>query len=184
MMMKRETATLLVVDVQEKLLPAILDAQALLARVGWLIDAAVATALPVVFSEQYPKGLGGTVPELKERAPEAGIVDKVHFSCMAEHCLPASLMARPQVIVCGMESHVCVLQTVMQLLDAGKEVFVVVDAIGSRAALDHDTAIARMTQAGAVPVTREMVLFEMLEKAGTESFKAASKRFLQGAQPR
>ncbi len=183
MLMQCELATLLVVDIQDKLLPAIPDSAALLKRAAWLIGSAVDTGLPVVFSEQYPRGLGGTNAGLLALAPMAPVVEKMHFSCVAAQCLPEELSSKPQVIVCGMESHVCVMQTVLQLLDTGKTVFVVADVLGSRRQQDHDMALARMQAAGAVIVTREMVLFEMLGKAGTEHFKTLSKRYLQGEQP-
>ncbi len=183
MLMNRARATLLVVDVQEKLLPAIDGAEALAARLAWLVEAANDCDLPVVFSEQYPQGLGPTIAALKALAPAAQTVEKLHFSCTAAACLPAGLLARKQVIVCGMETHVCVLQTVLGLLQLGKQVFVVADAVGSRSAADRELALSRMQGAGAVLVSREMVLFEMLEKAGGEHFKAMSRKYLQGARP-
>jgi len=183
MLMQREHATLLVVDVQEKLAPAVHDADGLLARLQWLVGAVRDTGVPVVFSEQYPKGLGHTVPALRDVAPNARTVEKQHFSCVAGDCLPDSLMQRDQVIVCGMETHVCVLQTVIDLLDEDKEVYVVSDAVSSRREADHQAGLARMRDAGAQLVTREMVLFELLHQAGTDEFKAASKRYLVGEQP-
>jgi hypothetical protein len=102
-------------------------------------------------------------------------VEKLHFSCVAADCLPDSLLARKQVIVCGMETHVCVLQTVLQLLAQGKQVFVVADAVASRRDSDKQLGLQRMQAAGAVLVSREMVLFEMLGVAGSELFKAMSK---------
>ncbi|CUA81582.1 MULTISPECIES: hydrolase [Gulbenkiania] len=183
MLMDREQATLLVVDIQEKLLPAVEDAAGLMARTRWLLGVAQATGLPVVFSEQYPQGLGPTMAVLLEAAPHATVVEKKHFSCLAADCLPEMLLERDQVIVCGMEAHVCVLQTVLELLAVGKAVFVVEDAISSRRGSDRLAAIARMRAAGAVIVTREMVLFEMLRTAGTPQFKLLSQQFLLGEQP-
>ena len=162
MLIDKDDATLLVVDVQQKLLPAVLDPQGMLARCRWLVSAAHDVGLPVVFSEQYPHGLGHTAPELLAAAPAALVVEKLHFSCVAAECLPESLLARNQVVVCGMETHVCVLQTVLELLALGKQVFVV---------------------AGAVLVTREMVLFEALRVSGSDVFRAMSKRYLVGEQP-
>ena len=106
-------ATLLVVDIQEKLIGAMSDPEGTRARARWLLAATAELALPTVISEQYPKGLGHTLAELLAAAPAAEVVEKSHFSCVAAECLPASLMAREQVIVCGMETHVCVLQTVL-----------------------------------------------------------------------
>ncbi|SME98082.1 hydrolase [Pseudogulbenkiania subflava] len=183
MLMQRDKATLLVVDIQQKLVPAVIDPGGVVARVRWLLGVAHDTGLPVVFSEQYPQGLGHTVPELLAAAPDAPVVAKRHFSCVAGNCLPEELLARPQVIVCGMETHVCVLQTVLELLAAGKQVFVVADAVTSRSARDLELGLQRMRDAGAVLVSREMVLFEMLREAGSELFRNLSKRYLQGTQP-
>lgn len=183
MLIDKERATLLVVDIQEKLLPAVLDAEGMLARCRWLIAAAHDVGLPVVFSEQYPQGLGHTAPALLAAAPGAAVVSKLHFSCVASQCLPPDLLQRPQVVVCGMETHVCVLQTVLELLAHGKQVFVVADAVSSRSQIDRDVGLQRMRDAGAVLVTREMVLFEALQVSGTELFRQMSKRYLVGTQP-
>lgn len=183
MLINKDNATLLVVDVQAKLLPAVLDATGMVARCRWLIAAAADVGLPVVFSEQYPQGLGHTVAGLLAAAPSAPVVEKLHFSCVAANCLPPSLLEREQVVVCGMETHVCVLQTVMGLLDLGKQVFVVVDAVSSRSELDREYGLQRMRDAGAQLVTREMVLFEALHVSGSELFRAMSKRYLVGEQP-
>ncbi|MBV8047334.1 MAG: hydrolase [Paludibacterium sp.] len=183
MLIEQKQAVLLVIDVQEKLLPAIHEADRLHRRLAWLLGASRDLGLPVVFSEQYPRGLGHTMASLRSLAPDAPVVEKVHFSCVAAGCLPKSAMTRQQFVLCGMESHVCVLQTALDLLSLGKAVFVVADAIGSRHALDHQLALERLRTAGAHIVTREMVLFELLRQAGTERFKAASKAWLQGDQP-
>ncbi|MFO1233935.1 MAG: hydrolase [Rivihabitans pingtungensis] len=178
MLMQRDDATLLVVDIQDKLLPAVLDPQGLVERAGWLISAANDLGLPVVLSEQYPSGLGHTVEALRQLCPDAPTVEKKHFSCVAEHCLPDSLLARRQVILIGMEAHVCVLQTALELKAAGKEVFVVTDCISSRAQSDLDTALLRYQQAGVWLVSREMVLFEMLRSSGHPQFRQISQQYL------
>ncbi|WP_440027483.1 hydrolase [Chromobacterium amazonense] len=183
MLMQKQNAGLLVVDIQDKLLPAVHDADGLLARSRWLIAVARDHGLPIVFSEQYPRGLGGTLAALREAAPQAQVVDKLHFSCVAAECLPPALTEKQQIIVCGMEAHVCVLQTVLQLLAIGKQVFVVADAVSSRKPSDIELAVGRMRAAGAVIVSREMVLFELLEKSGSEHFKQMSQRYLVGEQP-
>jgi nicotinamidase-related amidase len=183
MLIKKQNALLLVIDVQEKLLPAIANAEPLAARLRWLVGACHDLTLPIVFSEQYPRGLGHTIEPLRQQAPDAPTVEKLHFSCVRAGCLPAGLMARTQFVLCGMESHVCVLQTALELRELGKEVFVVADAIGSRQHSDHQYALGRMLAAGVEIVSREMVLFELLEEAGTEQFRMASKRYLQGEQP-
>ena len=176
-------ATLLVVDIQEKLIGSMSDPDGMLARTRWLLAACTDLALPMVISEQYPKGLGPTVAALTAVAPQAEVVEKLHFSCVAGECLPASLLARQQVIVCGMETHVCVLQTVMDLLALGKTVFVVEDACDSRRAENKQLGLARMRHAGAQIVTREMVLFEVLGSSAHPAFRHISKTYLIGEQP-
>ena len=178
MLMNVNEAALLVVDIQEKLVPALFNREVLPARAEWLIGAAVDLGLPIVFTEQYPKGLGPTLPSLLAKAPQAPVAAKVAFSCVAGQCLPESVMGRSQFIVMGVETHVCVLQTVFELLALGKRVFVVTDVTGSRREQDHAVALKRMRDGGAVRVTREMVVFEMLRQAGTDLFKRISKGYL------
>ncbi|WP_137939016.1 hydrolase [Chitinivorax sp. B] len=185
MLIDASRSWLLVVDVQEKLVPAVHQAAQFIEDCAWLIELAGLVGVPVVFSEQYPKGLGHTLERLTTQAPTAPVVDKVHFSCVAGECLPTELMSRrKQVIVTGMEAHVCVLQTVLELLVEGKQVFVVGDVVSSRNPNDTQLALTRMQQAGAVVVSKEMVLFEWLRQAGTPQFKEASMRFLQPPQQR
>lgn len=183
MLIDATQATLLVIDVQEKLIGAVTDPAGTVARTRWLLAATGELGLPVVFSEQYPKGLGSTLAALKEAARNAEVVEKLHFSCVAANCLPASLLARDQVIVCGMETHICVLQTVLHLCEAGKQVFVVEDACDCRSPLSQAAGVQRMRDAGAQIVTREMVLFELLGSAGHEQFRHINKTYLVGEQP-
>lgn len=183
MLIKKEDTSLLVIDVQEKLHPAIADANGLEKRLAWLISVCRDMSLPIAISEQYPKGLGPTLPSLMQRLDQPTVVEKLHFSCVAGHCLPPSQLLLSQFILCGMETHVCVLQTAMDLLALGKQVFVVADACGSRNPTDHQLGLERMRTAGIQIVSREMVLFELLHQSGTEQFKTASKQYLQGVQP-
>jgi len=183
MLLQSDQAALLVIDVQEKLLPAIPDRLSILKNLTWLIGVSRDCGLPITFSEQYPRGLGRTIEALIELAPNASLFEKLHFSCMGGEGLPETLMQKTQIVVCGLETHVCVLQTVHDLINAGKQVFVVAEALGSRHQQDHQLGIERMQQAGATIVSREMVLFELLKQAGTAQFKAMSQRYLQGEQP-
>lgn len=178
MLIDKNQATLIVVDVQEKLIPAIFDAQTVVKSIKTLISASVAMELPVVFTEQYPKGIGGTLKSLRAAAPNAPVFDKMHFSCVAGHCLPSEVLAREQVILCGIEAHVCVLQTALELRELGKTVWVVADAIGSRSPRDYQIALTRYQQEGVRLVSREMVLFEGLRVSGTDIFRHMSKTFL------
>ena len=178
MLMKADDAYLLVVDVQEKLTPLIHNHEMLLNNCRWLMTYANEMAIPIVVSEQYPKGLGRTVPQLAELAPQATVLEKMHFSCAADkQCLKQlNSLGKSQVIIVGIEAHVCVLQTAMQLAEANHDVFVVTDAVSSRHVHDIDIAFKRMQHSGIHLVTREMVFFECLHKAGTEQFKSMSRR--------
>lgn len=180
MLIDPRQATLLVVDIQERLIGAMSDPEGTRARARGLLAATAELELPTVISEQYPKGLGPTLAELKAAATGAEIVEKLHFSCVAAECLPASLLAREQVIVCGMETHVCVLQTVLGLLGLGKQVFVVEDVCDSRTPANKAAGLARMRDAGAQIVTREIVLFELLGSASHPLFRHISKTYIVG----
>jgi nicotinamidase-related amidase len=166
---------LLVIDVQEKLVPFIPDAQQLIRNIGFMIDAARILAVPVLATEQYPKGLGATVPELKSRLAE--IPDKTAFSS----CAAAQIMdtlhrdARVKVVLAGMETHVCVLQTALDLLADGLRVYIAADAVSSRYRVDHDYALRRMEQAGVVLVTGETAVFEWTGGSSRPEFKDISK---------
>ncbi|WP_331831759.1 isochorismatase family protein [Pseudomonas sp. LH21] len=183
MLIDPRKATLLVVDIQEKLIAAMSDPEGTAARARWLLAATAELKLPTVISEQYPKGLGHTLAALKAAAPAAEIVEKLHFSCVAAECLPSSLLDREQVIVCGMETHVCVLQTVLGLRALGKQVYVVEDACDSRTLQSKAAGLTRMRDAGAQVVTREMVLFELLGSSSHPQFRQISKTYLVGEQP-
>lgn len=177
MLMKAKKSCLLIIDVQTKLSPAITGREQLLTRTKQLIEAASILDIPIIFTEQYPKGLGHTEPELMDMVREETVVEKVTFSCMGDKNFKKVLAAtkRKQVIVTGMETHVCVLQTVMQLLAADYTPFVVADAVSSRDLDDYRAGLVRMRDAGAISVTTEMVLFEWMERAGTDEFKQISK---------
>jgi nicotinamidase-related amidase len=172
-------AVLVVIDVQEKLCAA-MDSNVLaqLTRnAGILLESAKELAIPVIFTEQYVKGLGPTLVELKQRAPAAPCHEKLTFSCCGNEAFVKQMKdsGRTQIIVTGMETHVCVLQTVIDLLDAGFNVHVVKDAVMSRSNDNWKTAIEAMVLAGAVPTCTEAVVFQLLKIAGTESFKKLSK---------
>jgi nicotinamidase-related amidase len=173
-------STLLVVDLQTRMVPALADHDTLIFNATWLIRAAQKLGVPVAAVEQYPQGLGPLVPAVRELLPAASIAAKNHFSCVAARCLyglPGS--ERAQMVVLGAETHVCVLQSALGLLAEGKEVFVVADATASRRALDRDVALARMRDEGVRIVTREMVVFEWLREAGTPLFREINKEFLR-----
>lgn len=168
-----ERTAVLVVDVQEKLHPHMFNAGQVEQQVGRLLDGAAVLELPVLVTEQYRKGLGETIASLKPRLGDAICCEeKLLFSACVEP-IRAELdrLATRQVIVCGIEAHVCVLQTTLELLELGYVTGVAVDAIGCRHEYDLQPAVQRMTQAGAAPVTVESVLLEMVREAGTARFK-------------
>ena len=180
MLIDAKRSVLLVVDLQEKMLPAIADCETLLANATWLIRAARRIGVPIAAVEQYPQGLGPLVPKVRELIGAGAIAAKNHFSCVAAGCLSRLPgCERAQIVVIGAEAHVCVLQSVLDLRALGKEVFVVADAVGSRKPADKELALARMRDHGIHIVSREMVAFEWLRQAGTDTFREISREFLR-----
>jgi nicotinamidase-related amidase len=169
-LLDRTTSALLVVDFQSKLMPAIEDGEAVLANAQRLIDAAELFGVPILFTEQNSRGLGGTVPGLA--AKRAGLAHKMTFdACRAPRFLEA-MPDRHDVVVCGCEAHVCVLQTALGLLKAGRGIYLVRDAVGSRRSESKETAIRRIERNGGEIVTTEMVLFEWLQTAEDDRLRA------------
>jgi len=180
MLMKADESALLVVDMQGKLLTLVHDWQRTLDNVMWLTEVAQKIGVPVMVSEQYPKGLGKTQPDLAALFAPGSVAEKNHFSCVAANCLPGLPGSeRRQVVVCGIESHVCVMQTALDLRWTGKEVFVVADAVSSRNPDDRHFALERMRSHGIEIVTREMACFEWLHQAGTPLFREISRNYLR-----
>ncbi|HVE69267.1 MAG TPA: isochorismatase family protein [Solirubrobacteraceae bacterium] len=165
----RARTALVVVDVQEAFRPAVGEFDAVAANAAVLVQAARALELPVVVTEQYPRGLGETVPEVAEHLDGVARVEKTVFS--AARADGFSLDGRDQALVCGIEAHVCVQQTAQDLLDAGVEVHVAADAVTSRTALNRRLGLEKMEASGAVVTSTEMALFELVERAGTPEFK-------------
>jgi len=172
----REHAGLLLIDVQEMLLPAMWESERVARQTVLLVRGLQALGLPVVVTEQYRKGLGPTVSRVAEAVQGFAPFEKLTFSGWTpevQSALDASGVR--DVMLCGIETHVCVTQTALDLLDAGKRVFVVVDACSSRTPENWRIGQERMKAAGAVTVSVEMVLFELLGRAGTPEFKAILK---------
>ena len=181
MLINAKTSQVLLIDIQSKLAPAIADNAAVSQAAAWVLQVARLCEVPVLATEQYPKGLGHILPALQELIPAAAIFEKIHFSALREAVIADAIAAntRPQVIVLGTETHVCVLQSVLDLIKAGYQVFVVSEAVGSRTAENKQLALNRMQQAGAVIISQEMLAFEWLEKAGTELFRQISKGWIR-----
>jgi nicotinamidase-related amidase len=173
LLLDRRKTCLVVVDIQERLLAVITCKEAMLQNTIRLIKGAAILGLPVLITEQYPKGLGKTVQDILDALAPVPPFEKLTFSaCGSDHFL-ASLKSqkRAQIVLCGIEAHVCVLQTCLELISEGFYVFVAADAIASRAPENQLLALDRMRSAGAAIISTEMALFEMLEQAGTPEFK-------------
>lgn len=181
MLLQRERSQILMVDVQERLLPAMAQAAQVAANGARLLEGARLLAVPVLISEQYPQGLGRTVPELAQMAPANAVYEKLEFSCYANAALRAALSGgdwskdERQTILFGIEAHVCVLQTALEMAEARCDVTVVADAISSRSEQSKAVAMQRLQAAGVRLATTEMVLFEWLRQAGSPEFKAVSR---------
>ncbi len=174
-----DQCALVVVDPQVKLMAAMPRQADTLAGIGRLMSAARILGMPVLLTLQYPKRLGEICPELAEAARDVPRWEKLAFSCCGNEEFVRAIreLRRSRVIVCGVESHVCVLQTVVDLMAMDRFVYVCVDAMCSRRDVDHEVAVERMRDCGAVITTVESAVFEMLREAGTESFKACLPLF-------
>jgi nicotinamidase-related amidase len=180
MLIDAARSTLLVVDLQVKMVPAVGDPDTVVANTVWLMRAAQKIGVPVAAVEHYPKGLGPLVPGVRDLLPAEAIGSKTDFSSVAAQVL-ATLPGsdRQQYVIAGMETHVCVLQTALDLVGDGKDVFVVADAVSSRRAFDRDVALARMRDEGVRVVTREMVVFEWLADSRGPLFREVYQEFLR-----
>jgi nicotinamidase-related amidase len=174
-MLDPNNALLLVVDLQEKLMPHIHEHERVAARTVVMIEAAKILGLPVILSEQYRRGLGDTIPAVRAALGDAATgLEKTSFGCLGDAGQRAAIEAtgRKQLILVGIEAHVCILQTALAALSSGYTVFLAEDALGSRRAGDRETALKRLRRAGAIPATVEMLIMEALGIAGGEKFKA------------
>jgi nicotinamidase-related amidase len=169
-----DNAVLLIIDIQEKFVPVVHESQHLIERTWVMIEAARLLNIPILVSEQYPKGLGHTVKRLKEALPEeAQVLEKSAFGCLGDIVIKDKLTdtGRKQVLVCGLEAHVCVNQTVHQLLDNGFEPHLIEDALASRDIKNKAIGLRKMEASGAVPSCTEMALFELMGHAKHPHFR-------------
>lgn len=180
MLLTKDQSLVLLVDVQEKLTPLVLNPELLIKRCEWLLKLAHKLDVPIFISEQYVKGLGSTLNSLSVYRNSKLQIDKLSFSCYQHPSFKSLLNSthKNQLILVGIEAHVCVLQSALDLKYSGYEVFVVVDAISSRHEIDLKYALQRMQQAGIHLITSEMIFFEWLRNAGSAEFKTLSKEFL------
>lgn len=165
----KEDSLILIIDVQEKLVNMLEDPSVREHAIK-ISKAAEILSIPVVITEQYPKGLGSTIEEIKNSLSNAEYIEKTNFSALKDEEIKQFLSLK-QVIIFGIETHICVLQTAMDLLNEGYEVFVVQNACGSRDEANKQAALRRLIHAGAQIVTTEMVLFELLESSKHPNFK-------------
>lgn len=175
--MQREKSALLIIDIQEKILNVMQTPETLIANTSKLIRGFKILGIPIFYTEQYAKGLGSTVQVLKEELNGIEAIHKMSFSCAGADDFFNQLKEKKisQVVVCGIESHVCVQQTVLDLLANGFQVDVAADAVSSRKEIDYNIALERMNHHGAEITTTESILFELLNVCGTDEFKSISK---------
>ncbi len=177
MLLDAKKSSLLIIDIQERLLPVVAEKERVLAQAKILLQAATELGIPVTVSEQYPKGLGHTAPELADKltSNQAKVFEKTSFSCWRDvafrrHFISLHEAGRPLVIVCGLEAHICAFQTCSDMVHAGFGVFAVADAMSSRAPASSELAFQRMRHDGVEVVNTEMAVFELLAQAGTPAF--------------
>ena len=181
MLLQADHSCLLLVDVQQRLMPAVQHGTQVVEHATWLVRLARTMDVPVRVTEQYPQGLGSTVESLRELVGDDEVLTKVHFCANQSDGVRNALAAtgRRQLVVAGAEAHVCVLQTVLGLLAEGYTVFVVADAISSRNPRDAELARQRLRDAGATLVSPEMVAFEWLERADNDTFRRIHRDFIR-----
>lgn len=174
--LKSQESVLMVIDIQERLVPVMERCDQVIRNAQILISAAQRLDIPVIVTEQYPKGLGKTVKELSDMLGAFQAFEKLSFSAYTpDVAAELARLGRKKVIVCGMETHVCVFQTVRELLRDGYQAFVVKDAVCSRAQDNHQNGLDLMEKMGAVITNTETVLFDLLKTAGTPEFKELSR---------
>ncbi|MFO8046883.1 MAG: isochorismatase family protein [Halomonas sp.] len=186
MRLTREESLLLIVDLQAGLLPVIEHGEQAVTEAAWLGGLAGSIDVPVWVTEQYPDGLGGSEPRLLDALPGHRLWQKLTFDACDNPEFAAALAesGKRQVVLCGTEAHICVMQTGLGLLAAGLEVYWLVEACASRRSAEARLAKERMVQAGAVPVSADMVAYEWLHRCDNERFKQAHRRFLKGRSAR
>ena len=175
--LSRERALFLVIDFQQKLLAAIKESESLLQNCVKLIRFAKIFGLPIIWTEQYPKGLGYTDDSVKSELDHLKPVEKLSFSCFGEPGFVQLLSGYPttQLIICGIETHICVEQTALDAIEAGYQTHVVSDACGSRKGSDHDLGLHKMAQAGAILTSAEMAMYEIITRSDAKEFREVLK---------
>jgi nicotinamidase-related amidase len=173
-LLDRNRSALVIIDIQEKLFPHVHEHERLLVRIDLLIFAAKLMGIPMVLTEQYPKGLGNTIDGVRQLLPGIQPFTKTDFSCVPAPGFMERLLSfkRNQIVLAGIEAHICVAQTAMDLAHRGERVIVVADAVSSRRPLDTESALHRLEHSGISLISAEAVVFEWLRRAGTQEFKS------------
>jgi nicotinamidase-related amidase len=173
----RKNTALVIVDIQEKLLPYVIDKEKVVENVQMLIKFADIMSIPIILTEHYPKGLGTTVPEIANVLKDYAPLEKVIFSCCGAKGFTSRLkeLGVSRIMIAGIESHICVEQTTLDVMHAGFEVHVIADAISSRTKENKKIGIKKMRQFGAVISSTEMAMYEIMERADTKEFKEVLK---------
>ncbi len=173
--LEAESCTLVVVDIQQKLLPPIFNKDQLVRNASLLLRLAKILDIPVLLTTQYARGLGETVPEIAALASDVQAIDKLEFGCFGKDTFCSAVKSLPgnrnTLLLCGMETHICVMQTALGALEQGYIVHVASDAVGSRAEWNWKVGLDRMRDAGCVISSTEMMMYELLRKSGTPAFK-------------
>ena len=172
----KEESLLLIIDIQEKLAPAMKYSKEVIQNTSVLVSAAHEMNMPIIVTEQYPKGLGQTVPEIDDHLKDALKFEKIKFSaCMEEVITALELKKRKKIIITGMETHVCVFQTTRDLIGLGYDVFVISDGVSSRTEKNHKNGLDLIRDMGGVVINTETVLFDLMKSSGAPEFKTISR---------
>lgn len=181
MLMKKEDSLLLIIDVQERLAPAMDNPREVITGCAKLVGVARQLGVPFIITEQYPKGLGQTMVDVRNEAGENAVYyPKMEFCCACNVGIFDAIKksGKKQVVIAGLETHICVVQTALSLVQLGYEVFVVSNACSSRKPVQHIMGLQRMMHNGVDVVTSEMVIFEWLEQAGSDLFKEITRKYV------
>lgn len=176
-LISRDGAALIIIDVQEKLFPLISDRERILNNLYKLIQFARIINMPIILTEQYPKGLGPTIPEIKKILLDVQPIEKVEFSCFGSEKFRKAVrgLSVETLIIAGIEAHICVVQTAIEGVKEGYRVCVVSDATSSRNPEDKEIALERLRENGVTVASTEMLIYELLKRAGTQEFREALK---------
>lgn len=171
-----EESMALLVDIQEKLVPVVKDREACVRNITLLLEGFKLLQIPFLVTQQYTRGLGMTIPEVKDRVDNFQYLEKISFSCYEDSRIKEEIdkLQKKNIILCGAEAHICVQQTAIDLRAAGYNVIAVTNCIGSRKTEDKEAALKRYEYEGIIAATYESILFELTRKAGSDTFKAIS----------